>query len=154
MKLSVRIEPSPSDSEVVLGSEPGKFFQGMPLPEGVNEYVVRREGYRTQTVRLAKNGNTLVISTPLTRTPSITSSGSVEYKGELISMNFESIDIRALFQVLSDFTASNFVLGRDVHGTTSIKLKDVPWDQAVDLIAARAGLEVKKSGNVVMIDNP
>lgn len=154
MKLAVRVEPSPADATVGLGQEPSKFFQGMPLPDGPSVFVVTREGFRPQTVRLARNGGTLIVSVPLPRIAPLAATDSVQYTGEKLSINFQNIDVRALFEVISDFTSTNIVVGKAVKGTVTVRLKDVPWDQALDLIAIQAGLEVRRSGRVILVDLP
>lgn len=154
MKLAVRVEPSPADAAIGIGQDLGKFYQGMPLPDGQSEFVVTREGYRPQTVRIARTGATLVLSVPLARIAPLAATDSVQYTGEKLSLNFQDMDVRALFQVIGDFTSKNVIMGKSVKGKVSLKLKDVPWDQALDLLALQAGLEIRRSGNVIYVDVP
>ncbi|MBG6080769.1 type IV pilus secretin PilQ [Rubrivivax gelatinosus] len=73
------------------------------------------------------------------------------YQGEKLSLNFQNIEVRALLQVIADFTNFNVVTSDTVTGTVTLRLKDVPWDQALDIIMQSKGLGVKKSGNVLWI---
>ena len=73
------------------------------------------------------------------------------YSGEKLSLNFENIEVRALLQVIADFTNFNVVTSDTVTGNVTLRLKDVPWDQALDIIMQAKGLGVRKSGNVLWI---
>lgn len=73
------------------------------------------------------------------------------FSGEKLSLNFQNIEVRALLQVIADFTNFNVVTSDTVTGTVTLRLKDVPWDQALDIILQAKGLGVRKSGNVLWI---
>ena len=73
------------------------------------------------------------------------------YRGERLSLNFQNVDVRALLQVIADFTNLNIVTSDTVQGKLTLRLKDVPWDQALDIIMQSRGLDMRKNGNVVMI---
>jgi len=73
------------------------------------------------------------------------------YSGEKLSLNFQSIEVRALLQVIADFTNFNVVTSDTVTGNVTLRLKDVPWDQALDIILQSKGLGVRKNGNVLWI---
>jgi type IV pilus assembly protein PilQ len=73
------------------------------------------------------------------------------YSGEKLSLNFQNIEVRALLQVIADFTNFNVVTSDTVTGTVTLRLKDVPWDQALDIIMQSKGLGVRKTGNVLWI---
>ncbi|HRI17997.1 MAG TPA: type IV pilus secretin PilQ family protein, partial [Burkholderiaceae bacterium] len=73
------------------------------------------------------------------------------YAGEKLSLNFQNIEVRALLQVIADFTNFNIVTSDTVTGNVTLRLKDVPWDQALDIILETKGLGLKKSGNVILI---
>ena len=74
-----------------------------------------------------------------------------QYKGEKLSLNFQNIDVRALLQVVADFTGLNVVASDSVTGNLTLRLKEVPWDQALDIIMQARGLDMRKSGNVLWI---
>jgi type IV pilus assembly protein PilQ len=73
------------------------------------------------------------------------------FSGEKLSLNFQSIEVRALLQVIADFTNFNVVTSDTVTGAVTLRLKDVPWDQALDIILQSKGLGVRKNGNVLWI---
>lgn len=73
------------------------------------------------------------------------------YNGEKLSLNFQSIEVRSLLQVIADFTNFNIVTSDSVSGAVTLRLKDVPWDQALDIILQAKGLGMRKSGNVIWI---
>lgn len=73
------------------------------------------------------------------------------YNGEKLSLNFQNIEIRSLLQVIADFTNFNIVTSDSVTGAVTLRLKDVPWDQALDIILQAKGLGMRKTGNVLLI---
>ena len=73
------------------------------------------------------------------------------YAGEKLSLNFQNIEVRALLQVIADFTNFNVVTSDTVTGSVTLRLKDVPWDQALDIILQAKNLGLRKSGNVILI---
>ena len=73
------------------------------------------------------------------------------YAGEKLSLNFQNIEVRALLQVIADFTNFNVVTSDSVTGNVTLRLKDVPWDQALDIILQAKSLGLRKTGNVILI---
>ncbi len=73
------------------------------------------------------------------------------YSGERLSLNFQKISVRAALQVIADFTGLNFVTSDSVSGTLTLRLQDVPWDQALDIILQTRGLGMRQTGNVVWV---
>ncbi len=73
------------------------------------------------------------------------------YTGERLSLNFQNIDVRAVLQLIADFTGLNMVVSDSVSGTLTLRLKNVPWDQALDIILKTKGLAKRESGNVILI---
>jgi type IV pilus assembly protein PilQ len=73
------------------------------------------------------------------------------YTGEKLSLNFQNIEVRAVLQVIADFTGLNIITSDTVGGNLTLRLKDVPWDQALDIILQSKGLSKRKNGNVVLI---
>lgn len=73
------------------------------------------------------------------------------YSGDKLSLNFQNIEVRSVLQVIADFTGLNIVTSDTVTGNLTLRLKDVPWDQALDIITQSKGLTMRKNGNVVMI---
>ena len=73
------------------------------------------------------------------------------YKGEKLSLNFQDIAVRSVLQVIGDFTGLNIIVSDTVTGNVTLRLKDVPWDQALDLVMQARSLDMRKNGNVVWI---
>lgn len=73
------------------------------------------------------------------------------YKGEKLSLNFQNVDVRSVLNVIADFTDLNIITSDTVQGNLTLRLKDVPWDQALDIILQTRGLDMRKNGNVVWI---
>ena len=73
------------------------------------------------------------------------------YNGEKLSLNFQNIEVRSLLQVIADFTNFNIVTSDSVAGAVTLRLQDVPWDQALDIILQAKGLGMRKNGNVLWI---
>jgi len=73
------------------------------------------------------------------------------YTGEKLTLNFQNIDIRAVLQIIADFTNINIVTSDTVQGTLTLRLSEVPWDQALDIILKSKNLGKREAGNVIMI---
>lgn len=73
------------------------------------------------------------------------------YIGDKLSLNFQDIDVRSVLQILADFTELNIVASDTVTGNVTLRLNDVPWDQALELILKANGLSKRESGNVVLV---
>ena len=74
-----------------------------------------------------------------------------KYKGDLLSLNFQDIEVRAILQILADFTGMNIVVSDTVKGNLTLRLQNVPWDQALDIIMRTRGLSMRQNGNVMFI---
>ena len=74
-----------------------------------------------------------------------------DYVGDRISLNFQSIEVRAVLQLIADFTELNLVASDSVEGSITLRLQDVPWDQALDLVLKTRGLDSRQIGNVLMV---
>jgi len=73
------------------------------------------------------------------------------YAGEKLTLNFQKIDVREALNVIADFTELNMVISDTVSGNLTLRLKDVPWDQALDIILQSRGLDMRKNGNVIQV---
>jgi type IV pilus assembly protein PilQ len=80
-----------------------------------------------------------------------TADGKVKYTGEKLSLNFQNVEVRSVLQVIADFTGLNIIASDTVTGNLTLRLKDVPWDQALDLIMQTKGLDKRQNGNVIWI---
>jgi type IV pilus assembly protein PilQ len=74
-----------------------------------------------------------------------------QYTGEKMTMNFQDIDTRALLQLLADTSGQNIVVSDSVHGSVTLRLQNVPWDQALDIVLRTKGLDKRQDGNVIIV---
>ncbi len=74
-----------------------------------------------------------------------------EFTGERLSLNFQDIEVRSVLQILADFTELNIIASDSVGGTVTLRLNDVPWDQALSLILKSKGLAQRQTGNVILV---
>ncbi len=110
-------------------------------PRGIWEY----SAYQTDT-------QFIVEVKPVKEDPNKLIQGSTPgYSGEKLSLNFQNVEVRAVLQVIADFTGLNIITSDTVGGNLTLRLKDVPWDQALDIILQAKGLSKRKNGNVVLI---
>jgi len=77
--------------------------------------------------------------------------GKPGYAGDKLTLNFQKIDVREALNVIADFTELNMVISDTVKGNLTLRLKDVPWDQALDIILQSRGLDMRKNGNVIQV---
>lgn len=97
-------------------------------------------------------GQNLVVEVrPIKEVMLSTGDGTRVYKGAKMGMNFQSLDIRAALQLLADYSGQNIVVSDAVQGTVALRLKDVPWDQALDLVLESKGLGMVQRGNVIWV---
>jgi type IV pilus assembly protein PilQ len=73
------------------------------------------------------------------------------YVGERLSLNFQDIEVRSVLQLIADFTGINIVVSDTVSGSLTLRLKNVPWDQALDIILKTKGLAMRQAGNVMLV---
>ena len=110
-------------------------------PRGLWEY----SAYQTDT-------QFIVEVKPVKEDPNrLVQSATPGYAGEKLSLNFQNVEVRAVLQVIADFTNFNIVTSDSVTGGVTLRLKDVPWDQALDIILQAKNLGLRKSGNVILI---
>ncbi|HET7831870.1 MAG TPA: type IV pilus secretin PilQ [Gallionella sp.] len=88
---------------------------------------------------------------PVVEEPGKLTKGGLGYSGEKLTLNFQKIDVREALNVIADFTNLNMVISDTVSGNITLRLKDVPWDQALDIILQSRGLAMRKNGNVIQV---
>ena len=89
---------------------------------------------------------------PIVEDPNKLTQGTRQgYKGDKLSLNFQNVEVRAVLQVIADFTGLNIITSDTVTGNLTLRLKEVPWDQALDIIMQTKGLDMRKNGNIVLI---
>ncbi len=88
---------------------------------------------------------------PVKEEPNKLTQGTQGYRGERLSLNFQNVEVRAVLQVIADFTGLNIITSDTVSGNLTLRLKDVPWDQALDIVMQAKGLDMRKNGSVLWI---
>ena len=125
--------------QTVTTTEVGDRVRMVIAPQGEWEHT----SYQTETE--------LVIEVkPVKLDPKKLTQGA-GYNGQSLSLNFQSIDVRQVLQVIADFTGFNVVTSDSVSGSVTLRLQDVPWDQALEIILQSKGLGVRKNGRVLWI---
>ena len=125
--------------QTITTSEVGDRVRIVIAPQGEWEHTA----YQTETE--------LVLDVkPLKSDPRKLTPGT-GYTGQKLSLNFQNIDVRQVLQVIADFTGFNVVTSDSVNGTVTLRLLDVPWDQALEIILQSKGLGVRKNGSVLWI---
>ena len=73
------------------------------------------------------------------------------FTGERLSLNFQDIEVRAVLQIIADFSQFNLIVSDTVKGNITLRLEDVPWDQALDIILKMKNLDKRQVGNVLLV---
>lgn len=130
---------------------PVKTFDIMAQGTGTQVVVNITGNYEQMSYVVNKQ---LIVDIKPTTTPSTVveaQAGQPTYTGKRISLNFQDIKVRSLLQIIAEFTGLNIVSSDQVKGSVTLRLKDVPWDQALDIILKSQGLAKRQFGNVVMV---
>jgi type IV pilus assembly protein PilQ len=109
-------------------------------PSGEYEYLAYQAG-TTYTIEVK----------PVTPEEQEATAEGPEYTGEKLSLNFQDIEVRAVLQLIADFTNLNMVTSDSVKGNLTLRLKNVPWDQALDIVLKTKGLAMRQTGNVILV---
>jgi type IV pilus assembly protein PilQ len=121
------------------------------VPQGDNVHMtIEAKGLWEQTVY--QSDTQLVIDVkPIKEDPNRLTQGSQGYRGEKLSFNFQNVEVRAALQAIADISGLNFITSDTVTGNLTMRLKEVPWDQALDAVLQAKGLDMRKNGNVLWI---
>jgi type IV pilus assembly protein PilQ len=113
--------------------------------------VIEPKGYWEHAAYQTDNKFIIEVK-PIAEDPNKLVKGSTPgYSGEKLTLNFQKIDVREALNVIADFTNLNMVISDTVSGNLTLRLKDVPWDQALDIILQSRGLDMRKNGNVIQV---
>jgi type IV pilus assembly protein PilQ len=120
-------------------------------PQGENVHMtIEAQGNWQQSVY--QSDTQLVIDVkPVKEDPNRLTQGQQGYRGEKISFNFQNVEVRAALQAVADISGLNIIASDSVSGSLTLQLKQVPWDQALDVIMQAKGLDMRKNGNVLWI---
>ena len=120
-------------------------------PQGQNvRMTVEANGAWEQSVY--QSDTQLVIDVkPVKEDPNRLASGPQGYRGEKLSFNFQNVEVRAALQAIADISGLNIITSDSVSGNLTLRLKDVPWDQALDVVLQAKGLDMRRNGTVLWI---
>lgn len=122
------------------------------VPQGKNVHMVIEAKGDWEQSAYQTDKKFIIDVRPLVIDPNKLARGSKgSYNGEKLSLNFQKIEVRSVLQVIADFTGLNIVASDTVTGNLTLRLKDVPWDQAMDIVLQSKGLAMRKTGNVILV---
>src|ERR1035438_2477780 len=116
--------------------------------EGSSRLVIRAQGDFEQRAYQSDNQYTVEIKPSLKRAAA---DEKKEYTGERLTLNFQDIDVRSVLQLLADTSGQNIVVSDSVNGNLTLRLQNVPWDQALDIVLRTKGLDKRRQDNVIII---
>jgi type IV pilus assembly protein PilQ len=116
--------------------------------EGSSRLVISAQGDFEQLAYQSDNQYTIEIKPSLKRS---TAEEKKEYTGERLTLNFQDIDVRSVLQLLADTSGQNIVVSDSVAGNLTLRLQNVPWDQALDIVLRTKGLDKRRQDNVIII---
>jgi type IV pilus assembly protein PilQ len=121
------------------------------VPQGDNtRMTIEARGLWEQTVY--QSDTQLVVDVkPIKEDPNKLTQGSQGYRGEKLSFNFQNVEVRAALQAIADISGLNIITSDSVAGNLTLRLKEVPWDQALDVVLQAKGLDMRKNGSVLWI---
>jgi type IV pilus assembly protein PilQ len=117
--------------------------------EGSSRLVISAQGDFEQLAYQSDNQYTIEIKPSLKR--SAAADEKKEYTGERLTLNFQDIDVRSVLQLLADTSGQNIVVSDSVTGNLTLRLQNVPWDQALDIVLRTKGLDKRRQDNVIII---
>lgn len=112
--------------------------------------IIEAQGQWEQSV-YQSDSQLVVAVRPVKQDPNKLARGAQGYRGEKISFDFQNIEVRAALQAVADISGLNIIASDSVAGSLTLRLKDVPWDQALDVILQSKGLDMRKNGTVIWI---
>jgi type IV pilus assembly protein PilQ len=128
---------------------PVQTVETYPLGDNTRMVITPKGGWEYSAYQ---TDNSFIVEVkPATDSQKKTADGKVKYVGEKLSLNFQNVEVRSVLQVIADFTGLNIVASDTVGGNLTLRLKDVPWDQALDLILQAKGLDKRRNGNVIWV---
>lgn len=119
--------------------EQGKNVRMLITPKGKWDYSAHQAG------------NQFILDVRSLDDPNLAKSDKPLYSGEKLTLNFQNVEVRSVLQVIADFTGLNIIASDTVSGNVTLRLKDVPWDQALDIIMRAKGLDKRASGSVIWV---
>ncbi|MGE5624857.1 MAG: type IV pilus secretin PilQ [Bacillota bacterium] len=128
-------------------STPVQYVDAQNTPAGA-QLLIHSTGQYEKLAYQSDNTFSVEFKPPSTATAALSKK---EFSGEKVSLNFQTIDVRSVLYVLADSIGKNLVVSDSVNGSMTLRLQDVPWDQALDIIMKTKGLASRQVGNVLMV---
>jgi type IV pilus assembly protein PilQ len=116
-----------------------------------NAHIVLDTTGNSEPLAYQSDDEYVVEVSPIRRTAQAAAEGPKEYKGERLTLNFQDIETRAVLQLLADASGQNIVVSDTVTGSVTLRLQNVPWDQALDIVLRTKGLDKRQEGNVIIV---
>src|SRR6185295_8308205 len=135
--------------DVVDFATPVTMFDAMRLGNGAR-LVVTASGDFEQLAYQTDNQYVVEVRPRARATAAVTEKEKV-YTGERLTLNFQDIDVRPLLQLLADTSGQNIVVSDSVKGRVTLRLQNVPWDQALDIVLKTKGLDMRRKDNVILV---
>lgn len=126
-------------TQLIETFEQGKNTRMLVTPKGKWDYSAHQ------------TGNQFVMEVRSLDDPNLAKNEKPQYSGEKLTLNFQDVEVRGVLQVIADFTGLNIIASDTVTGKVTLRLKDVPWDQALDIILRAKGLDKRASGSVIWV---
>lgn len=136
--------------DVIDFATPAKEIDTFPHGNGTR-MVIAPKGLYEHLAYQSENTFTIEIKPLTAQEEEQLKKAKFGYTGERLSLNFQDIEVRAVLQLIADFTEFNLVASDSVNGSVTLRLKNVPWDQAMDIILKTKGLGMRQEGNVIMV---
>lgn len=122
------------------------------MVQGENATILIKPSAEPYDYMAYQSGNQLVLDfKPLTRQEQEEQRNLFPYTGEKIDLNFQNVEIRTVLQIIAEVAEKNLVVSDNVQGTITLRLKNVPWDQALDIVLKTKGLDKREAGNVLLV---
>ncbi len=137
--------------DVLDFATPASYIDILRSGRDVQVKIIANSAFNFDT---SKNGANYIVNLKKVKPKSKTNplvQKKKHYTGKKLSLNFQDIEVRSVLQLLADFTDKNIVVSDSVKGNITLRLKDVPWDQALDIVLESKGLAMRSNGNVIWV---
>ena len=122
------------------------------MVKGENATILIKPSAEPYDYMAYQSGNQLVVDfKPLTRQEQDEQRNLFPYTGEKIDLNFQNVEVRTVLQIIAEVAEKNLVVSDNVQGSITLRLKNVPWDQALDIVLKTKGLDKREAGNVLLV---
>ena len=136
--------------DVIDFATPVQFISAKSVPDGTR-IVIEPKGNFDYLVWQADTQFTISIKKMFGEQASLALEDTIQYSGERLSLNFQDIEIRSVLQLIADFKDLNLVASDTVEGNVTLRLKNVPWDQALDIVLTAKGLGKRIEDNILTV---